>query len=91
MTQTITMRIWTLMGKENIRTVSDFRVHNGELLIQSDNIEDTHQIIEAGQPCNISFITCESEDEVGQYREHSYRDCSLVRGRIVFGALCVPA
>ena len=90
-TQTITMRIWTHMGKENVRCISDFRVHNGVINIDSDHLNDILEIVECGQPCTISFLVCNSEDGVGRYREHSYRGCTLVKGDIRFQALCIPA
>ena len=91
MNQTITMRIWTKLGKEHIYYVSDFRVHNGEILIGSSELDNIKATIRAGQPCSLSFLTCESEDEVGRYIEHSYRVCTINSERIVFDALCVPA
>jgi len=86
MTQSITLRIWTAMGKENVCFVSDFRVHNGEILISSPELDNIHFIIEGGAPCCISFLSCTSENEVGRYAEHIYRGCSLVNDKIRFDA-----
>ena len=91
MTETITMRIWTAMGKENICHIADFRTHNGEIQITSGELDQIHHIIETGDPCCISFLTCYSDNEVGRYLEHTYRGCSLIDGQIRFQALCVPS
>ena len=91
MSDQITMRVWTNMGKEHIYPVDYFRTHSSTLEIGSDVMDSILCVVDTGAPCTISFLTCTSEDEVGRYSEHNYRGCTVVKGSIRYLALCVPA
>lgn len=91
MSEQITMRIWTCMGKEHIYPVDYFRTHSDKLEIGSKDLNSILHTIEAGKPCNISFLIYSSESQLGRYKEHKYLDCNVVKGFIRYMAICVPA
>ena len=91
MSDKITMRVWTNMGKEHIYHINYFRSHSSSLEINSDDLDSILHIVEAGNPCNISFITHSSGNKTESCSEHSFHGCTVVKGSIHFQALCVPS
>jgi len=86
------MRLWTAYGKEHIYNISSFRVHIGEIKIDTNDLQSIHNLIQSDGPCCISFLSCTTNNEVGQYLEHTYRGCTLARDNTIrFMASCIPS
>ena len=78
---TITMRVWTCLGKENIFSIDYYHIRNNKLIITDDREQHICRCVGAGKPCCISFLS----NNDFEYRVEEFRQCSLDdKGEIIF-------
>ena len=90
MSDSITLRVWTQYGKEHIFHATHFRTHCGCIDVSVPDYDVLLDVVKAGEPCNVSFLSCESHSQVGHYTESKYYGCRVVKDKIYYSGVCLP-
>ena len=83
---TITMRIYTELGKEHIYNIDYYHIEDKNLTVHSTKQDDDiFSTIKCGGPCYISLSSCGNKYEF--YKECCLNNCLIKNNSITFKSL----